>query len=216
NAKFSTPNAASPRTILVFSADRVASVPETAAAQPSSWAKDSSLRKDLVIVTSSAFISAAQSLRTARESAGVRSVVVPVEQIYDNFGFGIRSPESIKAFFKYTRGWKTAPRFAVLVGDASMDPRNYFGLGPVDFVPTKLAITQNEKTASDDWFTDFNGDWVPDIPIGRLPARTTADATAIVSKIISRNPIGAWASRTLFVADVNSTYDFENSASSAA
>ena len=36
------------------------------------------------------------------------------------------------------RNWATAPKFVVLAGDATIDPRDYEGLGNADFVPTKL------------------------------------------------------------------------------
>ena len=38
------------------------------------------------------------------------------------------------------------------LGDASIDPRNYLGMGAYDLVPTKLVATTGLKTASDDWF----------------------------------------------------------------
>src|SRR5258706_16004431 len=41
------------------------------------------------------------------------------------------------------------------------------------------------ETATDDWLTDFDGDGVADLAIGRLPARTASDANVMVKKIIS-------------------------------
>ena len=72
----------------------------------------------------------------------------------------------------------------LLVGDASLDPKNYLGFGGYDFVPTKLVETQYQETASDDWFVDLNGDGLPEMAIGRLPVQTQEEAAAIVSKIV--------------------------------
>ena len=66
------------------------------------------------------------------------------------------------------------PRFALLVGGASADARNFLGLGELDFVPTKLVDTVFLETASDDWFVDADGDGLPAIAVGRLPVRTAA------------------------------------------
>ena len=113
------------------------------------------------------------------------------------------------------KNWKNAPKWVVLLGDASLDPRNYFGTGASDYVPTKIVITTGLKTASDGWFTDFNGDGVEDIAIGRLPVQTAADANAMVARITSRGtPSGAWANSALFVADTPNTYDFPGVATS--
>ncbi len=54
---------------------------------------------------------------------------------------GNKSPEAIKDFLASTKGkWQRSPRFVLLVGDASFDPRNYLGLGDMDYVPQNLLI----------------------------------------------------------------------------
>ena len=52
------------------------------------------------------------------------------------------------------------------------------GIGSYDFVPTKLVATTFIKSASDDWFADFNGTGIPTMAIGRIPARTAAQASS--------------------------------------
>ena len=74
------------------------------------------------------------------------------------------------------------PRFVLLVGDATFDPRNFLGKGDFDFVPTKLIDTAPMETVSDDWFVDFDLDGVPEMAIGRLPVRTKDQAAAIVAR----------------------------------
>ena len=51
-------------------------------------------------------------------------------------------------------------------------PGTTSGTGGLDLVPTKLVDTTYMETASDDWFADFDGDGIGDIPVGRLPVQT--------------------------------------------
>lgn len=45
-----------------------------------------------------------------------------LETIHDEMGFGIPSPQNVKAFLKLAHGkWSPAPRFAVLVGKGTYD-----------------------------------------------------------------------------------------------
>ena len=156
-------------------------------------------------------------MKSARDAQGIDTRIVDVVDLYDEFNFGIRSPEAIRSFLKLAASWKHAPSDVLLLGDASFDPRNYLGQGTFDYVPTKLLITTLMKTASDDWFTDFNGDGIADTPVGRIPVRTPDEAALVIGKITSRGtPSGAWSHNALFVADTPSDYDFPGVAASLA
>ena len=72
-----------------------------------------------------------------------------------------------------------------MVGDASLDPKNYLGYGDSDYVPTKLVDTELMETASDVWLADSNDDGLEDLAIGRLPVRTAQEAAAMINKIVS-------------------------------
>ena len=54
--------------------------------------------------------------------------------------------------FRSHSQWARSPRFLLLAGDASFDPRNFMGMGDMDLVPTKLVDTLYLETSSDDWF----------------------------------------------------------------
>jgi hypothetical protein len=95
----------------------------------------------------------------------------------------------------------------ILCGDGSYDPRNYLGFGARDFVPTKLVDATYNETSSDDWLTDFNNDGIADIPVGRLPASTPAQANILISKIVSFSPVSVPQS-ALLVADSQRSYYF--------
>ena len=172
------------RTILVLGATRIHAPAQIVPSRASSW-NDRKNSADLVIVTARAFAPAAEPLAAMRNAQGIVTKIVDVQDLYDEFGYGERGSDALRAFFDRTRDWKRAPRYAILLGDASFDPRNYLGLGTFDYVPTRLVPTQYLKTASDDWLADFDDDGIPSIAIGRLPARTLADAETMIGKIVA-------------------------------
>jgi hypothetical protein len=208
---------------MAIDSSRLLAPGELTASTPSSWSDTNGNSNgakgpgDFYIVSNRAFISAAGALKSVRDNEGTDTRIVDVDDLYDEFNFGIRSPEAIRSFFQLAAGWKRAPSAFMLLGDASVDPRNYSGLGTFDYVPTKLVPTTLLKTASDDWFTDFNNDGIADIPIGRIPVRTAAEASLVLGKIASRGtPGGSWARSALFVNDVPTDYDFAGVATSLA
>ncbi|MEA2162302.1 MAG: hypothetical protein QOK37_429 [Thermoanaerobaculia bacterium] len=219
-ATLTTPPGAS-RTILAVDDTRLLAPGELSANVPSSWSdtngnsNGSKGPASLYIISNKAFTTAAASLKTVRDGQGVSTAIIDVDDLYDEFNFGIRAPEAIRSFFALALTWKRQPTGAILLGDASFDPRDYYGIGSVDYVPTKLVVTSYMKTASDDWFSDLNLDGIADIPIGRIPVRTAEDAALVIGKITSRGtPSGTWAKNALFVTDVSTDYDFAGVATS--
>jgi hypothetical protein len=101
-----------------------------------------------------------------------------------------------------------APRYVVLLVDASFDQRDYFGAGG-DLVPTKLVDTAEIEAASDDWLADFDGDDVPELAVGRLPARTPEVARAIVAKIVAYERASAPNPTALVVSDTIDGANFD-------
>lgn len=192
------------RTILVAGATRISAPAQIVVNQPSTW-NDAKQQAQLVIITNKAFLEAASALKKAREAEGIATAVIDVQNLYDEFSFGHHSPFAIRAFLQRSQQWKVAPKYAILLGDASFDPRNYYGMGAgLDFVPTKLLPMSYLKTASDDWFADFDNDGIPSIAIGRIPVRTAAEANAAVAKLIRRGsgPVSAeWAKNVDFIID---------------
>ena len=126
------------------------------------------------------------SLKQARERQGFTVATVDVEDIYDEFSFGAKDTRALKDFLERAKNqWVKTPQYVLLVGDATFDPRDFLNMGQIDFVPTKVVETAFLETASDDWFVDFDNNGLPNIPIGRLPARTPEELAAMVSKIVT-------------------------------
>lgn len=134
---------------------------------------------DLLILTTRAFFAALEPLKQARQAEGLEVQLIDVEDIYDEFSFGHKSPIALRDFLAYARAtWQGKPRFVLLAGDASYDTRNDLGAGEYDLVPTKLINREYMEMASDDWLADFNEDGLPDLGVGRLPARQAKAASA--------------------------------------
>ena len=157
------------RTLIAFSDEMVRHPASIAANLPSDW-RVSSQAADLLIIARRAFFSSVEPLKMARQQQGFKVAVIDVEDIYDEFSFGEKTPQAVKDLLAYaSNNWKLAPHYALMIGDASFDARNYLGAGDFDLVPTKLVDTEFMETASDDWFADFNADGLAEMAIGRLP-----------------------------------------------
>ncbi len=200
------------RTLLAFVNPTAVSSADVTANHPSSW-HASGPGADMAIISHAQFLSALTPLKTLRESQGLSVALIDVEDLYDEFNYGAKSPYALRDFLETARsGWRSKPRFLLLVGDASYDPRGYLGTGDLDFVPTKLVDTAYLQTASDDWYADFQGDGLPQLAVGRLPVQTLDEAKALVSKIVGyEQSYGAgWRNRVVLVTGSNdSDNDFE-------
>ncbi len=189
--------------LYAFSEKRIEQPVDIMVNQPSAWHGERN-RADLVIISHPVFLEAAELLAGHRRMDGLTVAVVSLEDVYDEFSFGEKSPEAIRSFLTQATGrWEVAPRYVVLLGDASFDPRDHLGMGVSDFVPTHIQATMLLKTASDDWFGEVDGSASSTLAIGRIPARTPAAALVAVEKIIAYDAAdgAGWADRIMLVAD---------------
>ncbi len=199
---------ASQRMLLALTGAAAKQVASARANQPSSW-RQAGNGADLMIITHRDFRNSLVGLESLRRSQGLSVAVIDIEDVFDEFSYGNKTPQALKEFFAFAKGnWKKAPRYVLLAGDASLDPKDYLGYGDSDFVPTKLLDTQLMETASDSWLADFNDDGVEDLAIGRLPARTALEASAMINKIVSYDR-AAIPESMLLVADQNDGYNFD-------
>jgi len=196
------------RRLIAFTGAQLQRPSAIVADNPSSWRQPVNAA-DIVIITRREMMAAFEPLKTLRQQQGYKVAVIDVEDLYDEFSYGNKTPQAIKDFLLYAAGnWKTAPRYVLLGGEASYDPKNYLGLGDWDLVPTKLIDTALMETASDDWFADFKGDGLAEMAVGRLPVRSASEAAAVIAKIIAYDS-AAPSDAMLLVADSNGDFDFE-------
>jgi hypothetical protein len=175
------------RNLLAFTSDKFER-PAAITLNRQSRLSQSSNTADFLIITDRQFSASLKPLVQLRASQGMMVAVVEVEDIFDEFSYGAHSPQAIKDFLNATTHWQKSPRFVLLVGDGSYDPRNYQGKGQFDLIPTKMVDTRYMETASDDWYADFDSDGIPEMAVGRLPVRTAEEARAVISKIINYHP----------------------------
>ncbi len=165
----------------------------------------------LIILTEPTFADAAARLASWKNGQGLSTIWLDIDHIWNAFSYGAKDPAAIRAFIRWTRThWHTSPRYLLLIGDASLDPRDYTGAGTTDFIPTPVVETAFMETASDDWYGDMDGDGIPEVVVGRLPATTPAEALTFVSNIIAyeqQPSYGIWP--ITVVADNNDVVDFE-------
>ena len=127
----------------------------------------------MVILSHKDFIESLEPLKALRESQGYTVALVDVEDIYDEFSFGQKTPLALKTFLRWARAhWRGPPRFVLLAGDASFDPRNYLSLGEFDYVPTGLVDTDYSRPlrTTGSWIS--TGTACHEIAVGRIPVRT--------------------------------------------
>jgi uncharacterized repeat protein (TIGR01451 family) len=213
------PAAGGERTLLVFSEDQIAAPAGLAFHKPAALAAER-LGSQMVIITHPDFEPALDPLVRMHESRGHSVEVVTIDEVFDAFNYGERSPFAIRDFLQNAESrWSRKPQYLLLVGDASVDPRNYLGLGDFDFVPTRIIETAAFKTATDDWFSDFKQNGFETIATGRIPVRSASDAALVVSKIVNyEKRLGASQGnqQALLVADQNIGADFSTATRFAA
>jgi hypothetical protein len=172
---------------------------------------------DYIIITHEAFYDDITALKEYRTSKGLNVESVKIQDIYDEFSYGIKDARAIKDFLTYAySNWNMNghPAYVLLVGDASIDYRDdtgNFSKGNVDYVPTYLYQTyQLGDTPTDNWFACVSGtDPIPDMILGRLCVKTAADVNNIVAKIQAYEATtpGAWTKRIILASDTESAFE---------
>jgi hypothetical protein len=165
----------------------------------------------LIIISHRDFLTPAEAWADYRRAQGLIVKVVNIEDIYDEFSFGVVNPDSIRSFLKYAKDeWQVKPNYTLIIGDATFDPRNYFGVG-ANYVPTRMVDTIYSETGSDETLADFNNDGLAEIAVGRIPARNAATVTLLFNKLTTfEQTVAQGLSRgAIFASDLPDGYDFE-------
>lgn len=142
------------------------------------------MQVDYLLIAPEEFLDAAQELADIRDADGLQTAVISLENIYDNFNYGIASPRAIRDFIAhvYKKNHKQL-RYVVLVGEGSIDYRNLQGYGD-SIVPPWLAATEKGLFVSDISYGDMDGDSVPEVLVSRLPVDSVDELSAYVDKVL--------------------------------
>lgn len=195
------------RTLLAFT-DSTALRPAYVRANAKSQWHAASNGADYVALTHAQFAGSVTPLLERRSAKGLSVARVDIEDVYDEFSFGEKTPQALKDFVTNARlAWKKAPRFLLLVGDATLDPRDYAGFGDADYVPSKAISMVHValETVSDEWFADSDDDGLPELAVGRFSARTAEQADTMVAKTLAYEDSDGtgWERNILMVAGEN-------------
>ncbi|MFZ0544110.1 MAG: C25 family cysteine peptidase [Candidatus Promineifilaceae bacterium] len=158
---------------------------------------------DLLIVTTEQLAPSLAPLVEARAEQGIEAAVVPVEAIYDSFGYGRPSPQSITDFLRYAKeNWaEPTPRYLLIVGDASYDYRDYLEGGPKNTVPPlMIPVSFSGETVSDARLADIDGDFRPDLAVGRWPVDSAEAVSSLVRRTLAYEK-GQASPHIIFAAD---------------
>ncbi|HRI12403.1 MAG TPA: C25 family cysteine peptidase [Verrucomicrobiota bacterium] len=143
---------------------------------------DSTNQAAYVIVTHSSLTSGADQLALYR-GAKFRTKVVQLDDVYNEFGYGLSTPFALSQFLKVAYSqWSFAPRYLVLFGDGTYDYRNLQAAGD-NLVPPLMIKTPYGLTTSDSLFGEVVETGIPRIMVGRFPVKTTGEAAVLLSKI---------------------------------
>jgi hypothetical protein len=191
---------------------RVAAVPPiaTLSRDTGSGLRSLSNRADYLLISHRSLWPAAEALANHRRSRGMTVALVDIQDIYDEWSNGRLDPRAIRSFVAYAYGaWQSPkPSYLMLLGSAHFDYRLRTGLAtqPI-LVPTYFACADPftcEVAVENEFVTVSGSDRMPDLALGRLPARNLAEATVMVNKTINYEaapPPGPWSSTMAYVAD---------------
>jgi uncharacterized membrane protein len=173
--------------------------------------KSSTNGADYILISPPDFLSSAQNLANYRASQGLRTLVLNIHDIYNEFNEGIQNPIAIKNFLRYAyENWQPpSPVYIILVGDGHWDikgnnPTRY-GNDPV-FMPPNLGWVdpwQGEVDTINLLANIVGNDLLPDLLISRIPVNNLSEFDAVVEKIIQfeTSEFSDWHLRNIFIAD---------------
>ncbi len=171
---------------------------------------------DMLIISdpTPSFLAVANSWADYRRSSlggGLNTRVISIADVYDEFNYGTSGADAIRSFLEYaTENWTKAPKYVLLIGDTTYDPRNYEGFGYLDLVPSKNVPLILGESVSDEALGDFDDDGLSDIAIGRIAARNATQITTAFNKTknfeLNQQNYNRGA---LFAHDIPIGFDFE-------
>lgn len=165
---------------------------------------------DYIGITNPKFIASAQNyLNTISSDYNIKTSLYSVQDIYDEFGFGYPTPESIKLFVESTFQNRVEPKpsYLVLIGDADYDYKGY------KLLSDNVRVGENYVPSfgfpvSDEWYAIWSDSTlpVPQLKVGRIPINKSEELAYYKSKVENNlsSPFNEWNKRYLFFSGGNS------------
>jgi hypothetical protein len=130
---------------------------------------------DHVIITSTTYASYFQPLVDWHNQKGVRDTIVLTSWIYSNYAGA--DTQKIRAFVIDAKNtWGTI--YFLMGGETPTVPFGY------------RTYYNDERTPSDQYYSDYNDNWVHDVFVGRVSVGSTTEITTFVNKVLKyeKNP----------------------------
>ncbi|MBL7813557.1 MAG: hypothetical protein JNL70_01035 [Saprospiraceae bacterium] len=119
--------------------------------------------------------------RSTSEGGGMKSTVVDIFQLYDQFGYGIvRHPMSIRNFAHYIKKNWANPQYLLLVGKGRETESSR---SDIVGVISKIDMPTWGYPGGDNMLVVGDSTVVPIIPIGRIPCTTAGDIKTYLEKV---------------------------------
>lgn len=214
---FFNDNGAAIRKYVVLQPDAV-SAPDYIGPVDNQNIKAAGAQEALIIAHPRFWDQAQQLAEFHRTTQNLQVEVFNIYDIYNEFGSGSNDITAVRDMIRYFYEESPNLGYALLFGDCSYDFKDRVG-NNTNLVPTyqsRNSIHPIYSFSSDDYFgfmEESEGEWLEtsggdhtlDIGIGRIPAKTVAEATDMVNKIIrystSERVLGNWKNSVTYVAD---------------
>ncbi len=137
-----------------------------------------------------------------KNNYNVRTSLIYVNDIYDEFSFGYAQPEAIRRFLLYAYNNWTAPSpsYLTLIGDANYDYKNLWS--PVPPVRKQDLVPAYGDPVSDNWYCTWDTAMadIPQMLVGRIPAANNAQVNFYLDKYRKylQKPYDDWNKTFLF------------------
>jgi hypothetical protein len=176
---------------------------------------------DLIVITPQQFVPYLDEYEQYREEKpGISVMRVALEEIINQFGFGLYDPTAVRDFLRYAYENYPVPRpsAALLVGDGMYDFENNLGTGSRNYIPPY--VHPLDSSSSDDnyvFFGDYGlldsdssycGDTCLDrgydMMVARWPVRNVSELGTVIDKVVSYESstnYGPWRTTVTLVAD---------------
>ena len=175
-----------------------------------------------IIIAPESFITAASApvtrLADYRRGQGYVVQVAGVQDVYDEFNGGLKSPLAVRRYLRHAYlAWTPRLLFTLLIGDASMDYQHQLQASSADLLPTYFKFEAvfgplgQELVSNESWYSrnltlpvPVDGEDQPSIVLSRIPAGTPDDLDLFVNKVIAYENFQAtdtWRGRMLLVSD---------------
>jgi len=197
--------------VVAFQPDLVNSLPAISLAQTAGLSSPTNMA-DYVIISPASLLPAATNLMRYRQQTGLRVVVAPLDEVYNEFAYGFPTPHALQALLACAwTNWLVAPHYLALLGRGTYD---FLDLKQAhdNLTPPMMVSTPSGVFASDSIIGSATSNRPPQVAVGRLPGLTTNDLLTLIGKIEryeTANP--SESTNGLLIADVaDSAGNFSN------